>query len=53
MLDQLVTDPFLSRYSQTDSDDNDKLLDMGDENVDDISEDISLNEDSLLLPDET
>ena len=29
------------------------MLDMGDENVDDISEDFSLNEDSLLMPDET
>ena len=48
-----VKDPFLSRYSPTDSDDDDKLLDIGDDNVDDISEDFSLNEDSLLMPDET
>ena len=48
-----VKDPFLSRYSPADSDDEDKLLDIGDDNMDDISEDYSLNEDSLLMPDET
>ena len=48
-----VKDPFLSRYSPTDSDDNDKLLDMDDEHLDDISEDFSINEDSLLMPDDT
>ena len=48
-----VKDPFLPRYTPTDSDDEDKLLDIGDDNLDDISEDNSLNEDSLLIPDET
>ena len=48
-----VKDPFLSRYSPTDSDDNDKLLDMDDEHLDDISQDFSINEDSLLMPDDT
>ena len=46
-----VKDPFLPRYSPTDADDEDKLLDIGDDNLDDISEDYSLNEDSLLMPD--
>ena len=32
-----VKDPFLPRFSPTDSDDNDKWLDIGDENVGDIS----------------
>ena len=36
-----VKDAFLSRYSPTDSDDDDKLLDIGDENVDDINDKIS------------
>ena len=31
-----VKDPFMPRYSPTDSDDDDKLLDIGDENIDDI-----------------
>ena len=48
-----VKDLFLPRYSPTDSDDEDKLLDIGDENIDDISEDYSLNEDSILIPEET
>ena len=38
-----VKDPFLPRYSQIYSDDEDKLLDMGDENIDDINKDYSLN----------
>ena len=48
-----VKDLFLPRYSPTDTDDEDKLLDIGDDNIDDISEDYSLNEDSLLMQDET
>ena len=48
-----VRDLFLPRYSPTDSADDDKLLDIGDENIDNISKDYSLNEDSLLMPDET
>ena len=48
-----MKDPFLPRYSPTDSDDEDKLLDIGDDNIGDISEDYSLNENSLLMPDET
>ena len=48
-----MKDLFLPRYSPTDSDDEDKLLYIGDDNMDNISEDFSLNEDSLLIPDET
>ena len=48
-----MKDPFLPRYSPTNSDDDDKLLDIGDENIGNTSEDYSLKEDNLLMPDET
>ena len=45
--------PFLPRYSPTNFDDCDKLLGIGDKNIDNISEDYSLDENSLFMPDET
>ena len=48
-----MKDSFLPKYSPTDSDSDHKLLDTGDKNIDNISEDYSLNEDGLLMPGET